>query len=432
MRAMALLAAGLALACAALPLGAAGRVTEAQRRVRAVTRVAGLAAFWDFVRRDAGGRRFDAHQPVGATHDYALDVVNYVHEYWGEGRPAVPDDVPTLGSGPFGDAVVIRAESDATFRPLLMVPRTRLHDTPLDVKGPGASVSMLAWVMRESGNHAIAGIWHEGTDLAEATGARRVERGMRQYALFAGLAANEGASAVHVSENGASSFGDRYARNLASTVAVMPAIRLGPAGPPRGVRWSVMAFTFDNARDEVTAYLDGVAASYWIERPDSHPFFKWPAQGWRQAEWQRQPGLQPGEDPAFPKAQWYTPPEGTPRSRVVLDERPDTRIEVHEYDYTRVRVTYARQPDGTPGAIIRRDLLALRANPFWFGHDLYAPASPDLGGPFTVGRVIHSSRGVGFTGAIGGIAVWRRALRPDEVSALSAVAAGPSLRRPGA
>jgi hypothetical protein len=105
---------------------------------------------------------------------------------------------------------------------------------------------------------------------------------------------------------------------------------------------------------------------------------------------------------------------------------------VHEYDYTRVRVTYARQPDGTPGAIIRRDLLALRANPFWFGHDLYAPASPDLGGPFTVGRVIHSSRGVGFTGAIGGIAVWRRALRPDEVSALSAVAAGPSLRRPGA
>ena len=33
------------------------------------------------------------------------------------------------------------------------------------------------------------------------------------------------------------------------------------------------------------------------------------------------------------------------------------------------------------------------------------------GGPFTIGRVIHSSHSVGFTGWIGGVAVFDRALR---------------------
>jgi hypothetical protein len=36
--------------------------------------------------------------------------------------------------------------------------------------------------------------------------------------------------------------------------------------------------------------------------------------------------------------------------------------------------------------------------------------------------VIHSSRGVGFTGWIGGVAVFNRALRADEINALATVA----------
>jgi len=421
-------AACAALLCAWLPGQAAPADGEYRRRVGVVLRVPGLVAFWDFVRRDATRTRWDAHQPPAASYDYALDVANYVHDYWGEGRPATSTDVPTLGQGPFGDAMLVRAEADPTWRPLLLVPRARLHDTPLDVKGPGASVSMLAWLIRESGNHAVAGIWHEGTDLEQAGRPRRVERGMRQYALFAGLAANAGASSVHVSENGASSFGDRYARNLATTPEIMPAVRFGGDGLPPRVRWAVMGFTFDNDRDTVTAYLDGVATDFWIERPDTHPFFQWPARGWQQAEWHRQPGMQPGEDPAFPQHQWYTPPEDTLAARVVLDERPDARVELHQYPWTRVRVTYALGADGAVGAVLRRELVALRANPFWFGHDLYAPAAPSEGGPFTIGRVIHSSRGVGFTGAIGGVAVFSRALRPDEMRRLSAVASRGSIR----
>ena len=69
----------------------------------------------------------------------------------------------------------------------------------------------------------------------------------------------------------------------------------------------------------------------------------------------------------------------------------------------------------------RRDLVALRLNPWWYPHDLYSPPNDGSGGPFTIGRVIHSSRSVGFTGWIGGVAVFNRALRVEELAKLSAM-----------
>lgn len=178
----------------------------AQTPQAAVTRTPGFAALWDFVKRAPDGR-FAAHGPG----DLSLDAVNYVRDYWNEGRPATYNDIPVIPEGPFGQAVVFRKETDSTFRPTLLVPRARLHGSPIDVKGPHRSVSLVVWLKRESGNHAIAGIWHEGTDMGGTT---RVEAGRRQYALFAGLAANNGASAAHVSENGGRSFGDKYAQPL--------------------------------------------------------------------------------------------------------------------------------------------------------------------------------------------------------------------------
>ena len=71
-----------------------------------------------------------------------------------------------------------------------------------------------------------------------------------------------------------------------------------------------------------------------------------------------------------------------------------------------------------------RDLAALRLNPWWFSHDrLYTPANDGTGGPFTIGRVIHSGRSVGFTGWIGGVAVFNRALTAAELGALHAATA---------
>ena len=77
-----------------------------------------------------------------------------------------------------------------------------------------------------------------------------------------------------------------------------------------------------------------------------------------------------------------------------------------------------------------RELIAIKANPFWFGHDLYQPKTMEEGGPFTVGRVIHSSRGVGFTGWIGGVAVFGRAASSKEMQRLADIGRLPMLREP--
>jgi hypothetical protein len=56
-------------------------------------------------------------------------------------------------------------------------------------------------------------------------------------------------------------------------------------------------------------------------------------------------------------------------------------------------------------------------------------ASP-TGGPFTSGRVIRSSRSVGFTGWIGGVAVFNQALSADEMLRWSVVGRAAPLSAP--
>jgi hypothetical protein len=119
------------------PVAKPGSTTR-EERVRCITRTPGCVAFWDFVKREPGGaHRFTAHVPSGATNTFALDAGNYIKDYWGEGREATYADFPELGRGPFGNAIRIRSEVDKTFRPFLFVPRERLHDSPIDIKGTG-------------------------------------------------------------------------------------------------------------------------------------------------------------------------------------------------------------------------------------------------------------------------------------------------------
>ena len=105
--------------------------------VRKVTGVRGFAALWDFAKRTQDGR-FAAHTPRREKADLSLEPLNYVHEYWHEGRPAAMEDFPVLREGPFGHAVSFRAETDPDFRPLLQVPRRRLHGSGIDVKAGGS------------------------------------------------------------------------------------------------------------------------------------------------------------------------------------------------------------------------------------------------------------------------------------------------------
>jgi len=389
-------------------------------RVASVTSIPGLVAFWDFTKREAPGARFTAHVPAGAKHDYALDAGNYVRDLWGQGPAASYADFPLLGSGPFGQALRIKAEPNPDFRPLLFVPRARLHDTPLDIKGADRAVTVVVWAIRESGNHALAGIWHEGTDLKEKSTETiaKVERGQRQYALFAGLN-KEGAACGHVSENGASSFLNKYALHKCNSAEASPKVPADADPATLAKSWRTFAMTFDSRTHELTGWLDGASGDRWLENPQKDRLLAFAANAWLQGRLARIPGLQEGEDPKFPADQYYDPPEATPVKVTPLETQGTRRSELREYRYTKVKVTLE------DGRETGRELVALRLNPWWFPHDLYAPKADGTGGPFTIGRVIHSSRGVGFTGWIGGVAVFDRALTAGELAQLHALATNP-------
>lgn len=398
----------------------------ASDRIAAVANTPGLVAFWDFVKREpTGAQRFTAHVPPGALTDYPLDAANYIKDYWGAGREATYADFPLLGRGPFGQAIRIVKESDPDFRPFLLVPRVRLHDTPLDIKGGGKSVTVVVWAIRESGNHALAGIWHEGTDLKEKSTATiaKVERGQRQYALFAGLN-KQGSACGHVSENGANSFLNKYALHKCNSAGTTPEV---PADAPAEVldkAWQCLAMTFDDATDELTGWINGVSGDRWLDNPKADKLISFAYNAYMQGHFARIPERQDGEDANFPQDQYYNPPEGEPIATTVLRESADERVERHEYRYAKVEITMSKTPDGR-WIETGRDLVALRLNPWWYPHDLYSPKDAQSGGPFTIGRVIHSSRSVGFTGWIGGVAIFDRALKADELAKLSAISASP-------
>lgn len=63
-----------------------------------------------------------------------------------------------------------------------------------------------------------------------------------------------------------------------------------------------------------------------------------------------------------------------------------------------------------------------------YPHDsLYTPVTEGTGGPFTIGRVIHSSRSAGFAGRFGGVAEFNRALSAGELNQLSGIRRGASV-----
>ncbi|WDQ15786.1 hypothetical protein [Rhodopirellula sp. P2] len=409
----------LATFVGAMPMGTLSAFDPPANR-EVVQNTPGLVAFWDFTRREGSGQnRFTAHVPPGSPSDYPLDAANYVRDYWGEGRAASYADFPLLSEGPFGQAIRIRQESDPNFRPFLFIPRSRLHDTPLDIKGDGKSVTVVVWAIRESGNHALAGIWHEGTDLKQSSTAsiKKVERGQRQYALFAGL--NKAGSACgHVSENGASSFLNKYALHKCNSLGQSPTVPADSTPEKLAASWQCFAMTFDDEEDEITGWLNGVAGERWLQNPSSDNLLSYAHNAYLQGHYARTPGTQDGEDSEFPPSQYYNPPENNASEIEVLREDGDQRIERRRYRFTEVVVTLEKDESGA-FVETNRDLVALRLNPWWYPHGIYSPPDAEQGGPFTIGRVIHSSRSIGFTGWIGGVGVFDRALSEAELKTLA-------------
>ncbi|HSJ04172.1 MAG TPA: LamG domain-containing protein [Verrucomicrobium sp.] len=176
----------------------------------------GLAAFWDF-REDTGNKRVSLAPGALALEEMA-------------------GPVDRVEEGPFGTALRIKPKQ------WLRIPRAQLG--PVNIHGPQAQVTVLAWVKRERPApwQAIAGVWDE-------------TRKMRQYCLFLNAASRTDFRTMkrqpckdlfqgHVSSVGGPTPGEKFCITYASS---------GSPVPMEG--WHCLALTYD--AKEVRLYLNG-------------------------------------------------------------------------------------------------------------------------------------------------------------------------------
>ena len=395
-----------------------------QVRVDIVRQIPGLVALWDFVqRRDSWktNNPFISIPGVFGGQSYELEPRNISLDFWHEGKEATFEDFELYGRGPFGQAVRFSSPRSVTDLPVLTVPRKNLHDSPLDIKGKGKSVSMVVWLLYERGNHAIAGMWHEGTVTPRGEPPVVQVPGKRQFGLFAGLQANKGGIGAHISENGGSSFGNIYARHLASEPTKMKQIKTDMKPGQTDKYWNAVGMVFNNEENHVTAYVNGSANEVWVENPKESRFFEHAYRAWQQGQLADIDGIQPGEDVNFPKDQYYRLPEDEPVETKIIERTSDRIVRLETNPFSKIEATYQVKPGGKLGKPLKRDLVALKSNPYYFGYDIYAPKTMEQGGPFTIGRVIHSNRHATLSAWIGGVAVFDRALSDEEMKKLATI-----------
>ena len=203
------------------------------------------------------------------------------------------------------------------------------------------------------GNHAIAGMWHEGTVTPRYEAPVLQEPGKRQYGIFAGLQANKGGLGAHISENGGSSFGNIYARHLASAPRKMKKkSKLARSRADTDLQWNAVGMVFTNEEDSVTAYVNGLADEVWVENPKSSRFFQYTYNAWQQGQMAAQEGLQDGEDVDFPKDQFYKLPEDKVLEMKTIKRTADRLVRLETTPFSKIEATYQLNPDGTLGEVL--------------------------------------------------------------------------------
>jgi hypothetical protein len=105
---------------------------------------------------------------------------------------------------------------------------------------------------------------------------------------------------------------------------------------------------------------------------------------------------------------------------VIESESDGVRTVLRSYEFTKIRVRLTRNRDGSYEEE-SAEMAEIRANPYYFGHDIFAPKSVEDGGPFTIGRVIHSNRHATLTAWFGGVAVYTSALGAEDMRKLAAI-----------
>jgi len=242
-------------------------------RIKYISSMDGLIAFWDFNRVSKTGRwesYYDSNI-VNKSFEINLKKIGDENKYNVFEWPYHDDESKLLydKSGPFGKA--IRFNQGHIFGE---IDRVDFDNTPLNVYGE-KSFTLIAWCKFIGYRHMVAGIWDEG--------GWDKYKGRRQYALFGGLFNSTGVIG-HISTTGASSFpqstieGSQYARKSAID-----------GDSFENHDWVMMAMTFDSKTNLLRVYKDGISTisfrtdpvemdvyNYKKDRSTNPYYFHWP------------------------------------------------------------------------------------------------------------------------------------------------------------
>lgn len=198
--------------CAAIAL----RAADTKSAAKSVLETKGLVSFWRF-QEENGSRKAEGAYPAELL----------------EGEPGIKRAEGGL-FGPYS----LQLKSGQWLR----VPREKLG--PLNIHGPKAQVTVIAWVKREGKNfwQSIAGVWDE-------------THSARQYMLFLNARTRTDASIMkripsqnrihaHISSSGGPSPGEKFWVSYASSGSEVPM-----------QEWHMIALTYD--AEFIRVYLDG-------------------------------------------------------------------------------------------------------------------------------------------------------------------------------
>ncbi|HEY1170779.1 MAG TPA: LamG domain-containing protein [Verrucomicrobiae bacterium] len=214
-------------ALALLMLGGAVQAAEVSSATQSVLEMKGLVSFWDF--QEASGSR-------KAQGPFKADLM--------EGK----EGVGRAEEGLFGPHSLKLKPGQ-----WLRIPREKLG--PLNIHGPKAQVTVIAWVKREGTNfwQSIAGVWDE-------------THSARQYMLFLNARTRTDASIMkrvltqnrihgHISSSGGASPGEKFWISYASSGSEVSM-----------KEWHMIALTYD--AQFIRMYLDGKLDAW----ENSNPF----------------------------------------------------------------------------------------------------------------------------------------------------------------
>ena len=186
-----------------------------------VTETDSLVAFWDFS-EGAGQAR------VSAVGGYALQEVD--------------GPIHRVSGGPFGFAASLNQQK------YFSIPRNQVTGTALDISGPGAQVSVVAWIKRgrKSANanqlEFLGGLWNED--------------GLRQYGMFLNDN-NSGKLTGHISDVGVGTAPSEFNRTRAKGATSIPFDE-----------WITVGMTYD--AEFIRVYYNGELDAS-SENPLKHP-----------------------------------------------------------------------------------------------------------------------------------------------------------------